>query len=176
MIKINLGCGKRNFGKDWIHIDGNNYSHIDHNDIINFPYNNVDLIYASHVIEYFDRIEIKKIINKWRSKLKKNGVLRLAVPDFKEMAKLYIDGKSLDHFIEPLYGKMKLNNNYIYCKTVYDHSLLKKTLVDCKFKNITKWDWRKVDHGIFDDHSQAYIPHMDKKNGKLISLNIQGIK
>jgi hypothetical protein len=29
---------------------------------------------------------------------------------------------------------------------------------------------------MFDDHSQAYIPHMDKENGTLISLNIETIK
>ena len=60
MIKINLGCGKRNFGKDWIHIDGGNYSHLDSHDIINLPYNNIDLIYASHLIGYFDREEMMK--------------------------------------------------------------------------------------------------------------------
>jgi hypothetical protein len=24
-MKLNIGCGKRNFGNDWIHIDGSNY-------------------------------------------------------------------------------------------------------------------------------------------------------
>ena len=33
MIKINLGCGWRDFGKDWIHIDGGDYSHLDFKDI-----------------------------------------------------------------------------------------------------------------------------------------------
>ncbi len=176
MIKINLGCGKRNFGKDWIHIDGNKYKHIDHNDIIDFPYKNIDLIYASHVIEYFDRVEIKKIFKKWRSKLKKSGILRLAVPDFEAINSLYSSGNSLDYFLGPLYGRMKLNKNYIYHRTIYDFSSLKRILIECKFRNIRKWNWKNVDHGIYDDHSQAYIPHMDKKNGKLISLNIQAIK
>jgi len=27
-----------------------------------------------------------------------------------------------------------------------------------------------------DDHSKAYFPHMDKENGKLLSLNIEAIK
>ena len=176
MIKINLGCGKRNFGKDWIHIDGNKHKHIDHDDIIDFPYKNVDLIYASHVIEYFDIVEIKKILKKWRSKLKKNGILRLAVPDFEAINDLYSSGKNLNYFLGPLYGRMKLNKNYIYHRSVYDFSLLKKLLIECKFRKIRKWDWKIVDHGIYDDHSQAYIPHMDKKNGKLISLNVQAIK
>ena len=55
MTKINLGCGWRNFGSDWVHIDGGDYEHLDHDDIFDFPYENVDLIYASHVIEYFNQ-------------------------------------------------------------------------------------------------------------------------
>ena len=44
MIKINLGCGWRNFGKDWIHIDGGDYSHLDSTDIFNLPYEDIQLI------------------------------------------------------------------------------------------------------------------------------------
>ena len=64
MIKINMGCGWRNFGKDWDHIDGGDYSHLDSKDIFNLPYedNSVDLIYASHVIEYFNREEVKDVL------------------------------------------------------------------------------------------------------------------
>jgi hypothetical protein len=28
----------------------------------------------------------------------------------------------------------------------------------------------------FDDYSQAYIPHMDKEGGRLISLNLEAEK
>ena len=91
MIKINLGCGKRNFGKDWIHIDGGDYGHLDSRDIINFPYKDIDLLYASHLISYFDRHEIIPILKIWKSKLSSNGVLRVAVPDFQAISKLYIN-------------------------------------------------------------------------------------
>ena len=43
-------------------------------------------------------------------------------------------------------------------------------------KNIFIYDWRKTEHAQFDDHSQAYLPHMDKKNGELISLNVESNK
>ena len=33
MNKINMGCGWRNFGDDWIHIDGGDYDHLDYKDI-----------------------------------------------------------------------------------------------------------------------------------------------
>ena len=179
MIKINLGCGWRNFGKDWIHIDGGNYPHLDSKDIINLPYkdNSIDLIYASHVIEYFDREEIPNILNKWKSKLKPGGTLRLAVPNFHTRAKLYIEDKiSLNNFLGPLYGKMKMDNSIIYHKTTYDYKELKDILDKCGFININYYDWRNTEHSNFDDHSQAYIPHMDKENGTLISLNIEAVK
>ena len=61
----------------------------------------------------------------------------------------------------------------VYHKTIYDFLSLKKVLEEAEFKNIRKWDWRNVDHGHIDDYSQAYIPHMDKDNGVLISLNVE---
>ena len=76
MIKVNLGCGWRNFGKDWYHIDGGDYEHLDSKDIFNLPFedNSVDLIYASHVIAYFPRNVIPDLLKIWKSKFfrKKN--------------------------------------------------------------------------------------------------------
>ena len=175
-MKINLGCGKRNFGSEWIHIDGNNYDHIDSNDIINFDYSDVELIYASHVIEYFDRYEILDILLNWKSKLKKNGILRLAVPDFEKMSSLYSRQKfELDSFLGPLYGRMNMNGNFIYHKTVYDEKSLRNLLKEAGFNKIRRWDWKKTTHSKYDDHSQAYLPKMDKEKGELISLNIEAI-
>ena len=44
------------------------------------------------------------------------------------------------------------------------------------FEDTKKYDWRETEHSMFDDHSQAYIPHMDKENGTLISLNLESTK
>ncbi len=84
-MKLNIGCGERNFGEDWIHIDGSNYGHIHSHNIVDLPFeeNTCDLIYASHVFEYFDREEANNILHKWKKCLKPIGVLRLAVPNFK---------------------------------------------------------------------------------------------
>ena len=30
MIKINMGCGCRNFGDEWTHINGGAYEHLDY--------------------------------------------------------------------------------------------------------------------------------------------------
>ncbi len=172
-IKINMGCGKRNFGKNWIHIDQSNYDHIDEKNIFNFSYKNVDLIYASHLISYFDKDEVFKLLSYWREKLKIGGVLRLAVPNFKAICDLYTNGESLNSFIGPLYGKMLSGSKEVFHKYCYDEQTLFQLLESVNFKNLRKWDHNLVDHGIYDDHSQAYIPHMDKKKGTLISLNIE---
>ena len=179
MIKINMGCGWRNFGNDWLHIDGGTYPHLDSNDIFNLPYQNntVDLIYASHVIEYFDREEVINLLKEWIRVLKSGCILRLAVPNFEIMTKLYLNRQiSLKNILGPLYGKMEMGNQMIYHKTVYDFDSLKLLLKNLNMQNIEKYDWRKTEHSNFDDHSQAYIPHMDKKNGTLISLNVECIK
>jgi len=178
-MKFNIGCGQRNFGDDWIHIDGGNYDHLESSDIFISRYENniADLIYASHFIEYFDRDEVLPLLKRWKEVLKPNGVLRLAVPNFEKIANLYINGKySLDSFLGPLYGKMKMSNNTIYHKTTYDFTSLEKLLKVIGMKKIKKYDWWNTEHKNFDDHSQAYLPHMDKKNGILISLNVECMK
>tara|TARA_R110000822_G_scaffold52235_10_gene135386 strand:+ start:13220 stop:13759 length:540 start_codon:yes stop_codon:yes gene_type:complete len=179
MTKLNLGCGWRNFGEDWIHIDGGDYSHLDSHDITSLPYEDgsVDLIYASHVIEYFDREDVENLLSEWVRCLKVGGVLRIAVPDFDSMARLYvINDMPLETFLGPLYGKMSMGDETIYHKTVYDEKRLKELFASVGMRNISLYDWRDTEHSDFDDHSQAYIPHMDKDNGTLISLNLEAVK
>ena len=172
-LKINLGCGWRNFGPDWIHIDGGDYDHLDHKDIIDFPYENVDLIYASHVLEYFSREEALPLLKTWKSKLKTGGILRLAVPDFNSLCRIYYSGVPIEKILGPLYGKMPMGDKTIYHKTVYDNDSLVELLREVGFSSIKEWDWRSVEHGKYDDHSQAYYPHMDKENGIPVSLNLE---
>ena len=174
-MKINMGCGKRNFGPDWVHIDGGDHDHLDHNSVSDLPYddNTVDLIYASHILEYFDREEVIDLISEWKRVLKPGAVLRLAVPDFKSMIDLYTQGYKLENFLGPIFGKMKMGANTIYHKTVYDYDSLESVLTKCGFEKIRLYNWQNTEHKNFDDHSQAYIPHMDKENGTLISLNVE---
>ena len=178
-MKFNIGCGWRNFGKSWIHIDGGDYDHLDSSDIYLKDYENGsgNLIYASHLIEYFDREEVVPLLKKWKNVLKPNGVLRLAVPDFDVCAKLYTDGKyPLDRFLGVLYGKMPMGDKTIYHKTTYDYFSLTALLNEIGMRKVKKYNWENTEHAQFDDHSQAYLPDMDKENGILISLNVECIK
>lgn len=176
MIKLNLGCWKRNFGSDWIHIDQCKLPHINSNDIVNLPFDDdsVDLIYCSHTFEYFDRLEGENVLKKWLCKLKPNGRLRLAVPDFFALKEVYDITGDLSMILGPLYGKMDIDGNKIYHKTVYDFPSLCNLLHKVGFRDIKKWNWRETEHMQFNDHSQAHmLPDRDRENGKLISLNVE---
>jgi len=179
-MKLHLGCGKKDFGKDWVHIDGSDYPHIHSHNItkLPFPDNSVDLIYACHVFEYFDRDEAKDVLREWKRVLRKGGILRLAVPDFEICAKLYTWKKyPLDRFSGMFYGKWKISDDLtVYHKTIYDFESLENLLSSSGLREIRKWDWKTTSHSVFDDYSQAYLPHMNKKNGILISLNVECIK
>tara|TARA_R100000008_G_scaffold40649_1_gene23322 strand:+ start:2991 stop:3533 length:543 start_codon:yes stop_codon:yes gene_type:complete len=180
MMRLHLGCGWRNFGKDWIHIDAGTYEHLDYHsitDLSQFDDDSIDLIYASHVVEYFDRDEFSEVLKEWHRVLKPQAILRLAVPDFDALAMLYISGEiQLDNVLGPLYGKMSMGNETIYHKTVYDFKSMKAFLEFHNFQRVERYDWRKTDHAHFDDHSQAYVPHMQKETGTLTSLNVECIK
>lgn len=184
--QLYLGAWKR-YIPGFIHIDLDNQPQLDYrHDIASLPMfsdNSVDLIYTSHSFEYFDRQKGEGVLKEWHRILKPGGTLRIAVPDFEAIVKVYLKyKKDLDHkgILGPLYGKMlikeKGKDKTIYHKTVYDFKSLKKVLQSAKFKNIRRYDWKKTIHKDYDDHSQAYIPHMDSKNGILISLNVEAIK
>ena len=83
-MKLHLGCGKRNFGEDWIHIDASNYPHIVSHDVTKLPYDNntVDIIYNCGLIQYFDDVEIFDVLYEWKRVLKKDGILRISNPEF----------------------------------------------------------------------------------------------
>lgn len=179
MIKLHLGCGNKDFGSDWIHIDGGDYPHLHSHDIVNLPFEKetVDLIYACHVFEYFDRDEAIDVLKEWRRVLKRGATLRLAVPDFEMIASMYFEyGYDLSKFVGPLYGKIKMGDQTIYHKTVYDFKSLKEMLENNGFVYIEWYNRWKTEHSEFDDFSAAYIPHMDFENGTCISLNVEAKK
>ena len=185
-MKINLGCGK-NYIPGFIHVDLDDYPYIDYRsdvkDLHFFSKNSADLIYSSHTLEYFDRIEAIEVLKEWYSVLKRGGVLRIAVPDFEAIIKVYKKYGDLNHrgILGPLYGRWPYKSTdekeeIFYHKTVYDFDSIRKVLIEVGFKSIKRYDWQDTIHKEYDDYSQAYIPHLDKEKGILISLNVEANK
>ena len=180
-LKLHVGCGKR-YLPGFVHVDLADYPHIDWRrdvkDLSFLPDASADVLYASHVLEYFDRFEVKDVLATWNAVLRVGGTLRVAVPDFAMMSTLYQKGKDLDLFLGPLFGRMEVGNTgeMIYHKTTYDFSSLAKVLEEAGFTDVRRYGGRETIHRDVDDHSQAYLPHMDKEHGTLISLNVEATK
>lgn len=175
-MKYNVGCGKRNFGKDWMHVDGGKFPHVVSHDIFLTPTpdNSIEMLYASHVIEYFDREEVVQVLKEWHRALQPGGQLLIAVPDFEAMAKMYINKEyEIESFLGPIYGRMEMNDEKIYHRTAYDFKSLCRLLAQCRFKAMMRVDDILQYAEVYDqdDHSRAVLPHMSAE-GTSISLNI----
>ena len=183
-MKLHLGCGKK-FLKGYKHVDYTNYDHIDWNTGI-YPLDFikdgcVKEIYCSHALEYFDYIDCQKVITDWERCLSDQGKLRISVPDFDKLLKVYkASDSNIDKIIGPLFGRWEINNSEkIYHRCVFNKTKLRKLIYDCGFKSITEWEPLKyfgTGETDYDDYSKAYFPHMDFKNGFSISINFLASK
>ncbi len=97
--------------------------------------------------------------------------MRLAVPDFKSICEYYTKTNDLKTLIGLLYGGQDYDENFHYM--TFDFELLKDDLLNIGFSVIDRWDNSVIE---IDDFSKSYLPHMDSKNGLLMSLNIIAIK
>jgi hypothetical protein len=80
----------------------------------------------------------------------------------------------LDLIVGSLYGRQDYPENFHYITFTYKS--LKTILESIGFRDVHRYDWRDTIHNDYDDYSQAYVPHMDKENGILVSLNIEAKK
>ena len=72
------------------------------------------------------------------------------------------------------YGGQKYDFDFHYHGWSFE--TLEKELVKLGFRDVKTYDWKSTEHFYVDDYSQAYLPHMDKTNGKLMSLNVEATK
>ena len=173
-MKLHLGCGSR-FIPGFVHVDAVAHPHVDHvasaEDLSFIRDGSVELIYACHLLEHFKRQDVERVLGEWWRVLAPGGTLRVAVPDFEALCRLYATHGQLQLIIGPLYGRQDYEYNIHY--NTFDFASLSATLERVGFVNVRRYDWRQTEHANVDDFSQAYIPHMDKENGFLISLNVE---
>ena len=181
-LRLHLGCGHRHL-EGYTHVDIDNLPHIEYpntdlRDLSMFEDSSVDLIYTCGSFEYYDREEAVKVLKEWRRVLKTNGILKISVPNFESVVKVYEKYGDLDGIgiLGPLFGKWRINNEkFIYHKTVYDEKSLSTLLQNQGFKKIKKYDAHNFLPKDYDDYSLAYVPHLDR-SGIQMQLNLECVK
>jgi predicted SAM-dependent methyltransferase len=178
LIKLHLGCGK-------IRLPG--YANIDIMaakaadviaDLRFLPYadSTVDLIYSCAAIEHLGRCEWVDALREWARVLKPNGILRLSTADFEAAIAQYNESHNLQELLGLLIGGQK--DEYDWHGMIFDFDTLAAGLHEAGFANVRRYDWRQTDIGRLgiDDYSQAYLPHMNKANGRLMMLNVEATR
>jgi len=176
-MKLHLGCGDKHI-PGWVHIDVVPGPHIQICHPIDrlpmLPDRCAEVIYACHVLEHFPRNEVHGVLVEWRRLLRPGGLLRVAVPDFEAAAARYMEHRDLNEVIGLLIGRQDYLYNFHY--NIFDFETLRRTLEKAGFQSVARYDWRQTEHAWLDDYSQAYLPHMDKEGGRLMSLNVEATR
>jgi predicted SAM-dependent methyltransferase len=106
----------------------------------------VDYVYCSHVLEHFEKYETLDILKEIKRVLKKNGWLRLVLPDLEKMVGNY---QGADNFCKEFFGfdkdkKYGLARRFIREHNwMYDEKSLREILKIAGFKTIKKCEFRQ---------------------------------
>ncbi len=175
-INLHLGCGTINHPK-FINIDGLPEKHIHYvrsiKNLAPFKDNSVDLIYASHCLEHFSYYQIPTVLNEWFRVLKKDGILRLAVPDFNCLVDIY---QKTDCNIQAIQGMLMGGQDYKYNfhMAIFNYISLETQLKNVGFKLVRKWQPENNKLTNFNDCSKTKVAI--NRETYFVSLNIEAIK
>ena len=112
-------------------------------------YEQFDEVFASHILEHFNRFEVKNVLKEWSKLVRVGGIIDIVVPDVREMCQQLVEGHiDLEFFNYLMFG----GNDYEYNvhKYGFDAALLGDMLAQLGFEIISsksgpKWEERKRD-------------------------------
>ncbi len=113
---------------------------------IPLPDNSVEVVYSCHVLEHLDPDQGRRFLREIRRVLKKDGIVRIVVPDLRELAETYVTDGDGDAFMtKSLLAEQSPKNlrdklRYLLIGPrghlwMYDESSLAKLLTGEGFKN-----------------------------------------
>lgn len=172
---INLGSGIHT-SKEFINIDTLPFPWVHYVNEVQclqmMADNTADLIYASHLAEHIPRNEVIDALQEWYRVLKPGGVLRIGVPDFDALIKIYSLSENNVHSIEnQLLGQECPYDDH---HTIWNYAFAEEVLKKAGFSHVRMWDPETADHHGFGDKSKRKV----EVAGQLIpiSLNIEAVK
>ena len=150
-IKLEIGSGPKPRLEDgWYHLDVDKTApHVEflHNILNPLPFddNVLEEIFCCHNIEHIEWRKTKSVLQDWYNKLKVGGKIHIRVPNFRFLAKAYLDGHwymSFDQSSErnamhAIFGGDREGNCFDYHKVGFDFQNLSGLLRSVGFKNTT---------------------------------------
>jgi SAM-dependent methyltransferase len=181
MLKLHLGCGTSDFGPDWIHIDARHIFDgvvvLRDEEWLNLPFalGSAEMVYCCHALTYWDWDDSVRLLSHWRDLLCDGGIVRLSVPDFASICRVYKATGDMRDIIGVLMGRMTIDGQLRYYKSAHDAGSLRGLLRRAGFRQnaIRRWnmdDWLEQDRAKRRDCSVVSI------NGEMISLNMEARK
>jgi hypothetical protein len=152
-LRLNIGAGEKTL-KGYTTIDLKNGKNA--YPLAGIKDGSIADIYCSHLLEHFGHREVSKVLKHWVSKLEPGGRIRIAVPDFNEVAKRYRAGEPIATQLY-IMGSHTDASDVHHC--VFDSESLAELMADTGLVRIGRWE------GFNNDC--ACLP---------ISLNLQGYK
>lgn len=109
-------------------------------DIRNTPFANeyFDVVFSSHTLEHFDRREVFTVMDEMCRILKKDGELRLVVPNLSWAAQHIMNNEVDTDVVNVLYGAQTYEENYH--KMGFTQKMLEQLLAQRGFQNF-QWDF-----------------------------------
>jgi len=149
-MRLNLGCGTRHFGGDWINVDVVYRPPSNVPDIVcdlrnlSLAYNSADMIHLGHCLEHFGLGECNALLRECHKILKPGGLLIVTVPDMKAVAKRYLMGQ-LDNYttMVTFYGPYAGHEGDRH-RWGFDYDSLRLTVLESGFHNVQAFDWREI--------------------------------
>lgn len=153
MLRLNLGSGENPID-GWENIDRKNGAEV-------FPLettedDSVDEIRASHILEHFPAAKVGEVLKHWVAKLKTEGTLKIAVPDFKKICDSYAEGNDFNVTGYLMGGQIDEDD---YHKSIFDQPSLAKLMSAAGLIDIKPW---------ISEHEDA--------STLSVSLNLMGTK
>jgi predicted SAM-dependent methyltransferase len=168
-VYLNVGCGPK-IDSGFINLDINWRPGIDicwniERGILPIEPESLKGIYAEHVLEHISLDSCKRILKNFYMILKKNGILRIIVPDaelyFKRYVKKLQDPSVVipfeEHFLTPALRINALYKNHGH-KVIYDYYTLELLLLESGFKKVSRLDFKKGDDSVLLIDSEERRP------------------
>ena len=125
---------------------------------LDYPDGSVDEIVASHILEHFPYEDTMDVLRDWVRALKPGGLLKVAVPDFKWLAKAYLAQHDVNIQGIVMGGHTDENDHH---GSIFDTDTLKEMLARVGLQRIGKWKSDAQDCARFDFscNCMGYKPH-----------------